>query len=425
VKRIAIVAAAAVAVIVGGALFGRPESPAPTPAAAPADLLKQRIATTQDRLRRVPGDWTAWAGLGLAYLEESRVTGDPTLYPKAEQAVAKSLELRPTGNDGALAARGAIANARHDFPAARLDALAALTGNPYSADAYGVLVDAETQLGHAPEATDAVQHLLDLRPGLSAYARASYDLEQRGLVGPATELMTDALRSAVDGHDIAFCRVQLGDLAFGSGDLTAAGVHYAAGLAADPNSVALLRSQARLDAALGHTDAALHGYDLVTRRAPSASYLLEYADLLRAAGQTARARTETELAAAAHQLFTANGGIDDLAGAQIAIALGRPDDAVRAASAEWQRRQHADVADALAWALHLAGDDRSALSYAEKAVATGARSAAYAYHLGMIQYALGDRAGAVSALGRALELNPYFSPLDAPVARATLTQLGS
>nr|BFE72957.1 hypothetical protein GCM10020092_062580 [Actinoplanes digitatis] len=43
-----------------------------------------------------------------------------------------------------------------------------------------MLADAHTQLGDAAAATAAVQRMLDLRPGLAAYARASYDLEQRG-----------------------------------------------------------------------------------------------------------------------------------------------------------------------------------------------------------------------------------------------------
>ena len=155
-----------------------------------------RIRSTQDRLREVPGDWTAWAGLGLAYLEQSRVTSDPTYYPKAEQAVARSLSVRPKDNEAALVARGAIANARHDFVAARRDALAVIRVNPYQADAYAVLADAETQLGHPSAATRAVQRLLDLRPGLPAYARASYDLELRGLTEPATALMRQARRPA-------------------------------------------------------------------------------------------------------------------------------------------------------------------------------------------------------------------------------------
>ena len=54
-----------------------------------------------------------------------------------------------------------------------------------------------------------------------------------------------------------------------------------------------------------------------------------------------------------------------------------------------------------------------------------ATNARYAYHLGMIELSLGDRAAAASDLRRAMATNPYFSPVDAPVAARTLAGLGS
>jgi tetratricopeptide (TPR) repeat protein len=242
-KRSVLVIVVALAVLVGGAIVGRPRSVPQQRAsidvatASPEDLLRQHVASIQERLRRIPADWTAWAALGMAYLEQARVTSDPSYYPKAEQAVTRSLALRRSGNSDALVARAALANARHEFAGARRDALSVLGANPYHADAYAVLADAETQLGHRAAATAAIQHLVNLRPGLPAYARASYDLEQRGLTVAATDLMRAALVAAVDRHDIGFCRVQLGDLAFGSGDLTGATAEYAAGLLADPTSI--------------------------------------------------------------------------------------------------------------------------------------------------------------------------------------------
>jgi tetratricopeptide (TPR) repeat protein len=417
-------AAGVTLVLVGGVLgrTARPATDAET-ATSTVDLLDQGIARSQERLRRLPGDWETWASLGMAYLERARISSDPSYYPKAEQAARRSLDVRPDGNDHALVALGALANARHDFAAAREHALAALAINAYSSDAYAVLGDAETQLGHPEAATAALQRVLDLRPGLSGYARASYDLEQRGQVGDATELMRRALDVAIDRHDIAFCRNQLGDLALSVGDFNTARTEYAAGLVADPTSVSLLRGQARLAAMTGHLDEALGGYAVVTRRTPTPGYLLEYAELLRAAGRPDEAQTQLGLATAAHQLFTDNGGIDGLSGAAIAEANGDIPGAVREARAEWSRRQFVDVADTLAWALHLSNQDSEALDYARRAFGTGARNAGYAYHLGMIELALGDRAGARTHLGLALAINPQFSPIDGPLARTALSGL--
>jgi hypothetical protein len=138
------------------------------------------------------------------------------------------------------------------------------------------------------------------------------------------------------------------------------------------------------------------------------------------AGRSAEADAQLALASAAEQLFAANGGQDGLVAASLASAIGQPAEAVTAARGEWARRQHVDVADTLAWALHLDGKDTEALGYAQRVAATGARNASYAYHLGAIEAALGQRDAARADLSRALATNPYFSPVDVPAAKALL-----
>ena len=434
--RILIVGLAAILLTGVGAVFGLRQGESPdastaqaagslTPGQARADQLAGTIARAQVQLGAVPGDYVAWAALGSAYVERARVTADPMYYPKAEGALRRSLKLRPRENPAAVVGLGALANARHEFATARDLAHRALRMDPYSADAYGVLADAQTQLGHPPAATEAIQHMLDLRPGLAAYSRASYDLEQQGRLGDAAALMRRALGDAVDPADIAFCRYQLGELAWRAGRLDDAETEYAAGEAADPAYLPLLAGQARVAAARGHTVAALAGYAELTARYPSPGYLMDYATLLRATGQPAHADQQLALAAAALRLFKANGGTDDLGAAQLALAQGHAKRAVLAAKREWSRRHFADVADVLGWALHQSGANAKAVGYARKADALGAHNSGYLFHLGMIELSLGRNGDARRDLSAALALNPHFSPLDAPVAAAALHRLGA
>ncbi|MEV0714213.1 tetratricopeptide repeat protein [Asanoa sp. NPDC050611] len=426
-RTVVVVAVAAVALLGIGAVFGLP-TPAPRPVAAPvapapADRLAASIARAQDRLRELPRDHETWAALGLAYVEQARVTADPSLYPKAEGALRRSLDVRPAENATALIGLGALANARHEFAAARKYATDALRVNGYAADAYGVLADAQTQLGEPAAATAAIQKMLDLRPGLAAYARASYDLEQRGSVTEATDLMRRALEAAADPADIAFCRNQLGDLAWSTGDVAGATREYAAGMAANPSYLSLLRGRARVAAARGDLTAADIDAGAVASRTPTPDTLLEYATLLRLAGNTDEAARQLGLADAAHKLFVANGGRDDLTGAQLALARGDAAGAVRLAQAEWRRRPFADVADVLGWSLHTAGRDDSAVPLLRRAVAASPRNAVYAYHLGMTLLSIGDTAGARAALRQVRAINPYFSPVDGPTAARELSAL--
>src|SRR5215831_7768023 len=148
--RILIVGLAAILLTAVGAVFGLHQGESPiadtaqassslTPGQARADQLAESIARAQKHLSAVPGDYPAWAALGSAYTERARVTADPSYYPKAEGALRRSLQLRPTGNPAALVGLGALANARHGFAAARDLADRALRMDPYSADAFGIL----------------------------------------------------------------------------------------------------------------------------------------------------------------------------------------------------------------------------------------------------------------------------------------------
>lgn len=397
----------------------------PTAADMPlgGDALTGTIGRAQQRLRQVPGDYRTWAGLGSAYVQQARITGDPTYYPRAQAALDRSLVLNRSTNSTAMVGQGALANARHDFAAGKRWATRALTVNAYDAGAYAVLTDAATQLGEYAQATAAVQRALDLRPGVPTFTRASYDLEIHGRPAEAAAALRRALDDAAGPADIGFCRYHLGELAFDGGDLAEAATQYAAGIAADPGSAPLLQGQAKVAAASGQTTLALNLYARLVNRVPLAQYLIEYGDLLTSLGRTRDAARQYALVAAEQRLLAANGAQDDLTAAQFAADHGDPAGALRAARAEWGRRRSVLVADALAWALHVNGRDTEALRYATAANRLGWRNATLLYHLGTIEAALGRTAAARTHLTLALTTNPHFSLLDAPRARAVLARL--
>ncbi|MFD1146038.1 tetratricopeptide repeat protein [Saccharothrix hoggarensis] len=425
VAVLAIVAGVAVLASTASALTGRRgEDDTPQPRAALAHSGAQRvIAAAQDKLRRSPKDAATWALLGSSYVEQARITGDPSYYGKAQGALETSLELRPADNGPALLGLGALANARHDFGAARDLAERARVLLPDTAEVYGVLADALTQLGDATEAAAAVQRMLDLEPGVASFTRAAYDFEQRGDLDAARHALDRALEAASTPADVVFCRYHLGELAWDDGDPDLAAEHYGRGLLLDPQDVTLLHGMAKVAAARGDVNAALTGYADVVRRVPAPRYLREYADLLGSHGREADAAAQFTVLERQFELSRAAGGADDLEGSVVAVDRGDTAQALRLAEAEWGRRQHALVADALAWALHLNGRHAEALGMAERAAATGWRHAGFAYHRGMILAALGRTAEAITALEEALRINPHFSFTDASKARDTLAGL--
>lgn len=393
-------------------------------AAVEVDPLTASIEAAQQRLRNVPGDYATWAQLGTAYVEQARQTADPTYYGKADGALRESLTLRPEGNDAALTGLGALANARHDFSAAADLASQALAINDYSATAWGVLTDARTQLGDYPGATDALQRMLELQPGLASFTRASYDAELHGDLTGARSALEQALETARGNAAEAFCRTYLGALAFSVGDLEEAEAQYAAGLEALPRDAALLLGRARLLAARGEVAAAVETFQAVVDAQPLPEYLVEFGAYLESQGRTDDAEEQFALVGTVRQLFAASGATDDLSTALFLADHGDPAAAVAAAQAEFDRRQNIDAHDAMAWALHSAGRDAEALPHAQQATALGGANASFLYHRGVIEAAVGQVDQARATLARALDTNPYFSPLHAPRAEDLLASLG-
>jgi tetratricopeptide (TPR) repeat protein len=397
--------------------------PAGAAATEPADPLVTAVEEAQRRLTEVPGDHRTWAELGAAYIELARVTADPSYYAKAEGALDESLAHRPEGNDSALAGRGALANARHDFAAAADLADQALAVNPFSATAWGVLTDARTQLGDYTGARAALDRMLVLQPGVASFTRASYDAELRGELADARSALEQALDRAASPSEEAFCRTYLGALSFSTGDLEEAGRQFTAGLADDPGNPELLLGQARVLAARGQEGAAVQAYRSVVAARPLPEHLVEFGEYLTALDREDEASEQFAVLTTVRQLSAAAGVRDDLEVALYEADHGDPAAAVAAAEAEFALRQNVDAHDALAWALHSAGRDAEALPHAQAATALRRSSALFLYHRGVIEAALGRTEEARRSLGAALETNPHFSHLHAPRAVELLESL--
>jgi tetratricopeptide (TPR) repeat protein len=392
------------------AIRARARTDAPPAAAAVRASHAPGIAGIQDRLRRAPGDARAWAGLGFAYVQQARITGDPTYYPKAEESLRTSLRLQPSRNEGALVGMGALAAARHDFVAALNWGERARAVNPHDATVYGVIGDALIELGRYPEAFAALQRMVDLRPDLSSYARASYAWELRGNIPAARNALEMALQAAATPTDAAFVSYYLGELYWNQGNVARALEFYRQSVARDPTFVPGAQGIAKVAAARGHLAEAIAGYVSVVERLPLPQYVIELADLYALAGNTAAARDQYALLAVQERLFRANGVNVD-----IEMALFNADhgidkaEGLAAARAEWGRRHSVFAADALAWSLYANGRYSEALRYSAAAMRLGTRNALFSFHRGMIERALGMRAAALRDLTEARRINPNFS----------------
>jgi tetratricopeptide (TPR) repeat protein len=385
----------------------------------------QLIWDYQERIRQNAADVNAYAVLGMAYLQRARETGDPTYYGKAETAFGEALGREPQ-NVEALIGKGALANARHQFHDALALGEQARDLNPNVARVYGMIADAQIELGMYDTAVQTLQTMVDLRPDLSSYSRISYARELHGDIAGAIDMMERAVMAGGPATENSlWVRVQLGNLHFNAGNLASAEEQYQGALTQSADYVYALGGLARVRAAQQRYSEAIDLYNQAIARMPLPEFVIALGETEDAAGQPADAAKQYELVRAMQQLFSANGVDTDLELALFDADHGRDPQATLAlARAAYERRPSIKAADTLAWALLKAGQPAEARRYAEESLRLGTRDALMLYHAGMIAQAQGDAAAAREYLRRALEINPNFSPLYAPRAQQALTKLG-
>ena len=396
-----------------------------SPALLSSGSLDATIASLQAQLRAQPKDFGSWATLGLAYVEQARTKGDPSRYPQAQKALKRSLGLKP-GNEQAVTGQAALAAARHDFTDALNYADQVLKENPYSERALSSRIDSLVELGRYAEASKAADTADSRRPGVPVFTRYAYVHELRGDVKTARRVLEQALGTSTARGDISYVAAQLGQLAWNQGDYQSALTYYARALAADENYLPALEGRARAQYASGDRAAGVKAMEQVVARYPLPQPLVELGEMYEdrgAGGDRAKAHDQYALVDAWIALARANGVNADLDTALAAADHGDKASALRAARAEWARRHTVHTADALAWALHVNGQDEEALPYARRATATGYHNASFLYHRGMIERATGHAKEARASLQAALKLNPGFSPLGAGEARKALKDM--
>jgi tetratricopeptide (TPR) repeat protein len=383
------------------------------------------IALAQKRLEQNANDDHARVDLAAAFLQKVRETADPSLYTKAE-GLLDDVSKRMPNDLTLLVARGTLALALHKFDEAARIGAHALEVAPDTAAAYGILVDANNELGRYDDALDATQHMVDIRPNLASLSRVSYARELRGDLPGAIEAMQQAITAAdtKNGENVAYVQTLLGQLLVTTGDLDGADREFKVALHNFPGFPAARAGQAQVLVAREKFAAAARILDSVVKVQPLAQYASALGDALSAAGKPDEAARAYGLVDVTSKLFASAGVRLDLEIALFDAEHHPGNDAVAIARRALAARPSSSGHDALAWNLFQVGQLDEAAKESQAALELGGRDPQARYHAAAIEAARGDRAGAAADMRIVLAENPRFNARLIPQVTDLARSLG-
>ena len=379
---------------------------------APAEKLspaEQRIAWAKKAIEKNPARVQSHNDLALALARRARETSNPVYYQQAEEELAKSLRLAPANFD-AEKIQVWVLLGQHKFAQAQEKAKALNRRAPDDVLVYGMLADAQIELGNYPEAEAAVQWMLDLRPGnVPALTRAAYLRELFGDIEGAVEFMNQAYERTphYEVEDRAWILTQVAHLELLRGRLDTAEKVLLHALKLFPEYHYALANFAKVRAAQKKYPEAVDLLQKRFRAAPHPENLVDLAVALEKAGRRDEAKTayaEFEQKARAEMEKPDNSNRELVF--YYADHAGQPAEALRIARSEIGRRKDVHTLDAYAWALYVSGEYAEARKQMETALGVGIQDAKFFYHAGTMAAKLGDSAAAQRYLQQSLDLNP-------------------
>ena len=389
--------------------------------ATPAD---RSIKTAQTMIESQPNAAEGYNSLAMAFMQKARETGDFSLNARAEESLKQSFRVAPDNFDGTKLQANLLLN-YHRFAEALRVVEQAQKINHHDRELLGAKVDALVELGDYPQAVEAAQTMVDLRPDTASYSRISYLRALHGDQKGAIEAMKTAAEFAGPSNpeDIAWCRVHLGDELMNDNRLNDAEHEYDRALYSFPDYHSALAAKARARTAAGDYETAISFYQRAIARVPLPDYIAGLGDLYAKLGRADEAKQQYDQV----EFIEKNGAAGKTYSRQLALFWAdhnlRPDEAL--AAAEQERRQRSDVytSDALAWCLYKKGRFADAESAMNEALRLNTRDPRLLYHAGMISLSTNDEQKAADYLKQALALNPNFDVLQADIAKEKLNDL--
>ena len=223
---------------------------------------KINVEKLQAKIKANPDDSRSLLALANAYIMESRISGNIAYYDKAALHTVEIILNKKPDNYEALMLKSLLQLSQHHFAEGLATAQKAVSIDSNSAFVYGLLVDANVEMGNYTEAVDAADKMVSIRPDLRSYSRIAYLREIHGDYPGAVAAMKLAVQAGIPAEEATeWCRVQLGRLYELMGEIEKATFQYNVSLAARPGYAYALAGLGRIASFEKKYDSAVYYFE--------------------------------------------------------------------------------------------------------------------------------------------------------------------
>ena len=368
-------------------------------------------------LRSNPHNLKAKLQLAFAYIQESRVSGNHGYYDKAAMELIDEILAKHENDYEARCAKATILLSQHHFAEALEIGKKIVSENAFSAFGYGILTDANVELGNYDEAVKCADKMVSIRPDMRSYSRVSYLREIYGDNEGAIEVMKLAVQSGVPGTEqTEWSRVYVGHLYELRGDLKNAEKFYQEALYHRPQYSFALSGMGRVEKSKRNFDEAIKYFDRAKLSVNDYSFYDELTEVYNAMQKPILADKEVKAAIAMLSAENGNEGNSfhghyaDRELALLYIKAYKYDMAYQHAMTEYERRPlNIDVNQTLAWVQYKREEYADADNKITVALRTNSQNPTLLFQAGLIKAKNGDVVTGKKLMLQALAINKYIA----------------
>jgi tetratricopeptide (TPR) repeat protein len=338
---------------------------------------KDKVAELKQKIAKKPEDTKLRLQTASIFIAEQRITGEHHFYYAAIEKILNGVLSIDPNNFEAKVYKASLRMSQHQFADAKKLAEEAMVLNPNNAFVYGILTDANVELGNYTEAVAVSDKMQVLKPSLESYSRASYLREIYGDNAGAIEAMKLAVTAGLPGSEPqCWSRNILGDLYYNSGKYAEAESTYKENLLLRPSYAQSMAGLAKIETQKKNYPAALALLDSANAIMQQNSFEEQKGDVYAAMGDAVKAAAQYNNV---QQLLIKDASTP---GHSVSLELARSfsktnqwDSAHKYAMMEYNiRPKNIDVNNELAWIAFNKKEIPQAKEYLKTALSTGSKN---------------------------------------------------